>query len=71
MEITIIGDVFPPGMLAVIRKFYLRFVRTLNTIACDPAVKMGITTSCLVNLAAVNDSKSNENFISSSSSSLG
>jgi hypothetical protein len=68
MEITIIGDVFPPGMPAVIRKFYHWFVRTLNTIACYPVVKMGITTSCQVNPAAVNDSKSNENSISSSSS---
>ena len=61
MEIAVIGDVFPPGMPTVIRKFYCRFVRTLNTIACDPVVKMITTTGCQVNPVVVNGCKSNEN----------
>jgi hypothetical protein len=51
-------------MQVVIRKFYRSFVRTLNTIVYDSAVKMGITTSYPVNPAVINGYKSNENPIS-------
>jgi hypothetical protein len=63
-EIAIIRDIFPPIMLVVIRNFYCRFVRTLNTTGCDPTVKLDITISCPVNPVVVNGCKSNENPIS-------
>ena len=63
-EIAIIQDVFPLVMLAVIRNFYRRFVRILDTIGCDPAVKLGITIGCPFNPAVVNGCKCNENPIS-------
>jgi hypothetical protein len=64
VEIAIIVDVFPPVMPALTRKFYRRFVRTLNTKVYDLAVKMGITIGCPVNPVVVNGCKSNETPIS-------
>jgi hypothetical protein len=58
-------------MPVVIRKFYHRFVWTLNTIIYDLTEKLRITTGCPVNPAVINGCKSNENPISYSSSSLG
>jgi hypothetical protein len=51
-------------MLAMIRKFYRCFVRTLNTIVYDLAVTMGITTVFPVNPMVIDGYKSNENPIS-------
>jgi len=51
-------------MPALIRKFYRRFVRTLNIIIYDPAGKLRITTGCPITPAVVKGCKSNENPIS-------
>jgi hypothetical protein len=48
-------------MPAVIKKFHRCFVRTLNIIVYDPAVKMGITTHYPVSPVVINGCKSYEN----------